>query len=279
MEFTHIHHTSSGFLEEFYKNYEPVFVLNTGRSGSAFLNKIFKELDDVMAYHEASPNMFLQSNFAFHNQEKQEVLFKMFQVARVELMLQAKVENKIFLETNQCNVFFSYQIKKMFPKAKFIHITRHPGDFVRSAIRKGWHKNDSVWELGRIKMDDSIAWNELDQVQKLSWVWYATHEFIEKFKTTCADQCLTVRLEDLLKDHKTFKKMLGFSGSKISIKKSKFKNLVESKENELHIAPNEPSNMFKVASFPKYSNWSAEMKERLKSMTLELSDNYKYQLD
>lgn len=278
MNFTHIHHISKEFLKEFYATYTPVFILNTGRSGSALLQDVFNVFPDINAHHEAAPNLFLLSNFAFQNQDKEEVLLKIFEAGRMELLLEARVSNKIYLETNQCLVFYIHQIIKLFPKAKFIHLTRHPGDFVRSAIRKGWHKNNSVWEMGRIKMQNSEMWSQLNHIEKLGWVWEETHNFIENFKIKNPDNCYTIRLEDLVSSFDIFNSMMDFIGKKNTLIQTDFKEIFDKKRNELIINPNEPENMFKIQDYPKYNNWSNVDKESLKRFVNNNARVYNYKL-
>ena len=99
-----------------------------------------------------------------------------------QLVLNACIKNKVYVECNQCLSFFAPVISKLFRKSKFVHIIRHPGDFVRGGIRKGWHKNDSIWESGRVRMIDQGEWNRLDQMERLFWVWWVTNQFLEEFK-------------------------------------------------------------------------------------------------
>jgi Sulfotransferase family len=277
--FSHIHHVNEDYLNDFYKNYDPVFVLNTGRSGSALLQNVFGTFPNVNAYHEAHPNLFLYPNFAYHHQAEIEILSNIFQAARTEIILKSKVSNKIFLETNQCLVFFVYQIVTIFPNAKFIHLTRHPGHFVRSAIRKGWHKNDSVWELGRIKMDDTDAWSDLSQIEKLGWVWTETHAFIEQFKNIFPENCFTLRFEDLIQSYDHFKEMVHFIGIDNKFSQKNYNEFFSVKENERVITYHEPPNMFKLESFPQYSEWLETDKNALKKWASELSRKYNYHLD
>lgn len=278
MKFKHIHHVSQEFLDTFRRSYSPVFVLNTGRSGSAFIQKIYSKASNFNSYHEASPNLFLLPNFAFHNQDKGEMLRQIFAAARTELILSSAVQGKEYIESNQCLVFFIRQIVDLFPQARFIHLTRSPSDFVISAIKKGWHKNDSVWELGRIKSTDSKYWNSLTQIQKLGWVWNETHVFIETFKTDHPNNCITVRLEDVVNDQKEFDRLLSFTGVDKKESGLKFKNVVAKKVNEVSISPDEPPNMYKLEDFPNYSEWAEEDKNDLKSMTGILASQYNYNL-
>lgn len=276
--FNHIHQISEEYLKAFHKTYTPVFILNTGRSGSAFMKIIFDKIDAIDAYHEAAPNLFLLSNFAFQNQSENETLKKIFEAARMELLLNSSIQNKIYLESNQCLVFYVNQIKQVFPNAKFIHLTRHPGDFVRSAIMKGWHKNDSVWEKGRIQSNENNKWNSYSHIEKLAWVWKETHGLIEKFKLANNHNFITVKLEDLVSDNEKFEKVLDFIGVKNNLSKNKIDDLLKSKINKVSITNKEPKNMFKLNSYPKYDAWSLEDKQQLKEIVVELSKKYKYNL-
>ena len=275
INFSHIHHISTGYLKTFFTSYQPLFVLNTGRSGSAFVNNLLQSIQDIKSYHEASPNMFLQSNYAYHNQEKKEVLQKMFEVARIELMLEASLKRKIYVESNQCLVFFIYQIKTLFPKAKFVHLTRHPGDFVTSAIKKGWHKNDSVWEYGRVKMEEEKRWMDLSQIERLGWVWRETHSYIEDFKLIYPKDFLTLKLEDLTTKASNINALLKFIGSKNSLEENKLYSILQTKVNEVIIS-DEPKNMNKLATYPKYSSWPDSDKDDLKKFVSESASLYQY---
>ncbi|SRX55356.1 sulfotransferase [Aequorivita sp. CIP111184] len=277
VDFKHIHHISTSYLSNFYASYQPVFILNTGRSGSAFVNNLLHHFPDVKSYHEAPPNMFLQSNYAYHNQEKNEVLKKMFEVARIELLLDASIKNKIYVESNQCLVFFIYQIKALFPKAKFVHLTRHPGRFVTSAIKKGWHKNDSVWEYGRVKMEDDKRWMGLSQIERLGWVWSETHSYIEDFKSLHANDFLTLKLEDLTTKPAYINILLKFIGSENRLDEKKIVSIMQRKINEVKIV-DEPKNMHKLATYPKYSNWSVPDKDELKKFVSESASLYQYEM-
>lgn len=278
MKFQHIHHVNKSYLNDFFKNYAPVFVLNTGRSGSAFIQTIFNHFHKVDAYHEASPNLFLLSNYAFSNQENDEVLTKIFEAARFELILNSSVNHKIYLESNQCLVFYINQIAEIFPNAKFVHLTRHPGDFVRSAIMKGWHKNDSVWELGRIKSKQTNLWSNYSHIEKLGWVWYQTHHFIEMFKANNPDSFITLRLEDLTSNSDTFNAFLKFVGVENHLNKQQINDILNHKINKVTVSQNEPNNMHKLSSYPKYLEWSDNDKKALISIVKNLSTQYNYSL-
>jgi hypothetical protein len=274
--FTMIHHIDSLTLKRFYQEFSPVFFLNTGRSGSAFLNNIFKHIDIVQAYHEAPPNLMMFPNFALHNQHEKILLQRIFEAARVELMLNAFIKEKVYIETNHCLVFFAHQIKSLFPNAKFVHLIRHPGDFIRSAVMKGWHKNDTIWENNRIRMMNEKEWSGLTHIEKLAWVWSSTHNFIEEFKMNCSQDVLTVKLEDLISCKKDFIKMIKFINADIFLEDMLIEKLQEEKVNEIVIHKSEPPTMFKLTEFPKYIDWQEQQKIQVRSIAGDLVKKYSY---
>lgn len=277
--FWHIHHIDKNFLSEILNYHSPVFVLNTGRSGSAKLQEIFDLFDESHSYHEANPNLMMLSDYAFHNQDKDEVLTKIFEAARMELILEAAIDNKIYIETNQCLVFYIHQIINLFPNAKFVHLLRHPGDFVASAIRKGWHLNDSIWELGRLKSLNEGYWNKLTHVEKLTWVWNETHNFVEVFKRANQENCYTVRFEDLVTNEQTIDELVSFVGLDYSKQQNAIMELIGKKKNEIQVYNNEPPRMKKNPDFPNYKVWGNELKSELKNFVSNLAEQYEYKID
>ena len=147
VKFRMIHHVEQQTIDEMYHTYSPVFILSTGRSGSKFLVKLLELSPHAAAYHEPRPTLEYFSDYAFHHQQEKEILAGIINAARMESILDVFIKNRIYVESNQCLTFFSPVIAGLFKKAKFVHVVRHPGDFVRSAVRKGWHKNDGLGRL------------------------------------------------------------------------------------------------------------------------------------
>lgn len=278
MKFKMIHHVDQETISGMYNNYAPVFILSTGRSGSKFLPELLNLSPNIAAYHEPSPTLEYFSNYAYHHQQEQEMLVKMIDAARMELILTDLIKDKIYIESNQCLTFFAPALARLFKKSRFVHIVRHPGDFVRSAVRKGWHKNDSIWESGRLKMADEKQWAEMDQIERLAWLWNTTNQFIEDFKQTIEkERTAFFKLEDLSCDINVVKKLICFSGGK-EIPSADIEKMQNTKVNELYIGPDEPPNMKKIADFPPFEEWNHDLKERLKRHTLELAISYGYRV-
>ena len=273
------HHIDQSTIDLMFREYSPVFVLTTGRSGSKLIHQIFSSCPDIVSHHEAFPTLQYYSNFAYHNQYQLGVLKGMFLAARMEMILEIFNNRKIFCESNQCLTFYAEAILQIFPRAKFVHLIRHPGSFIRSAIQKGWHLNDSIWESGRIKMTDTHEWAKLSQIQKLAWVWHATNKYIYDFCISAnKERCLIVKLEDILRIPDILESLLLFAGSKCILSLQQICELQETKINELLIHACEPSNMYKIRNYPVYEKWSDLEKESINEYLIELANIYGYEL-
>ncbi|MEK6480091.1 sulfotransferase [Catalinimonas sp. 4WD22] len=272
-----IHHVDNASLETFFATYPPVFILNTGRSGSQFLQNVFQLSSHCAAYHEAFPNLMYLSNFAYQNASNHELLKSIFLSARLEMMLEACVKQKVFIETNHCLTFYAYQIADLMKGAKFVHITRHPATFVRSGIMKGWHKNDTIWEMGRVKLNDAERWEKMSQIERLSWTWNATHHFIEDFKKTISvERVLSLKIEDLVKDTDKVNQLLQFTGGDI-VDEATVKKIQSEKVNQVK-KDDDPSNLYKLTQYPHFNEWNDIDKAELRTHTLALANSYGYQL-
>ncbi len=276
LEFAMIHHVDQQTIDEMYNTYEPVFILSTGRTGSKFLANLLGLAPNVAAFHEPQPTLEYFSDYAYHHQEEKEVLTKMIDAARMESILEVYIKGKIYVESNQCLTFFAPVLAQLYRKSKFVQVVRHPGDFVRSAIRKGWHKNDSIWESGRVKMADQSQWNRLDHIEKLGWLWNTTNRYIEEFSCKMpAHRIAGYRLEDLVQGMDKIKELLGFIGAR-EIPESEIRAAQASRVNEMEIHPGEPPNMKKVRFYPAYSDWDEEMKKRLNAYVGDLAKCWGY---
>ncbi len=278
VQFKMIHHVDRATVDRMYREYSPVFILSTGRAGSRFIAALLDCARNVAAYHEPRPTLQYFSDYAFHHQGDEDILTNMIDAARMESILDIFIKSKIYVESNQCLAFFAPVISRLFEKSKFVHVVRHPGDFVRSAVRKGWHKNDSIWETGRVKPADRVLWGQMDQVQRLSWVWETTNRYIHEFmERLVPGRGLTQRFEDLVGDAGEVGKLLAFTGAD-DIGPAKIKEIQAKRVNELRIRPDEPPNMKKRRDFPYYLEWDEGMRGKLREITAVLAGQYGYGL-
>lgn len=250
-------------------NYTPVFVLSTGRCGTEYLTRILEVNDQTKVYHSPHPELIIASKFAYENHfTKREIIKNVVESARIELILNSYLRNKIFIETNNKITFFAFAISEIFSKSKFIHLTRHPGDFVSSGLNRKWYMNSSNHDLGRIvPINEKIDFESFNQIQKIGWLWNETNLFIEKFKKILnnPNRLLTIKSEDLFGNISTINSIYKFIDSEYSSGK-KLNSILTKK-----------TNVQKIIKYPKYDVWNKEDKESLASVCT-IADIYGYRL-
>jgi hypothetical protein len=90
---------------------------------------------------------------------------------------------KRYIETNNYITFFAPLLVKLFPDAKFIHLTRNPVQFIKSGLSRYYYTGGSEDDKRIIPKDKGQGyWENLSQVGKIAWLWNETNLFIEKFK-------------------------------------------------------------------------------------------------
>jgi hypothetical protein len=258
-----IHHADQKTIQAMYEEYSPVFILSTGRSGSKFVAELLGLSPEARAFHEPLPTLQYFSDFAYRHRHQAETLAPVIDAARMEMVLDAYIRNRVFIESNQCLTFFAPALAAVFKNARFVHLVRHPGDFVASAARKGWYVNDSIWETGRPRPLEKEEWRQWSLVQKLGWLWNASNGFLRDFFSGWgSDRVQTCRLEDLVASAASAAGLFTFCGLRIP-EEGRITALQSTKVNPLWIGAQEPPNMRKDPAFPAYDDWPEEMKRGL----------------
>lgn len=202
----------------------------------------------------------------------------MIEAARMEMLLETYIMGKVFVESNQCLTFFAPVLSESLQSAKFVHLIRHPGDFVVSAARKGWHKNDSIWEAGRVKSADEQCWGKMDQIERLGWLWDFTNRFIRDFLATLPSaRSMTCRFEDLVVGQQNVRELFSFCGGGIP-DWGKVREIQARPVNRLWVDADEPANMKKNPGFPAYRDWSVNERRKLQQSCEDLAGDFGYQL-
>ena len=238
----------SDLPEKIFAEMHPVFVVSTGRAGSELLVKLMNESKMGSIYHEPRPRMFYSSKLIFERkidiQSKQVAYLN----ARYDLLKKAYLEENRFVETNNRNSFFIVALSKLFPKSKFIHLVRHPGDFVRSGIRREYYRGNEN-DDSRITplADDEIysSWTNLSDIQKIGWLWNTTNDFIEKEKVYLNDNnFLLIKSEDLFSKPDTYNEICNFLDHPF-LSQKKIRSIIS-----------KPINKQKQSFYPKWKQWS-----------------------
>jgi hypothetical protein len=182
----------------------PVFFLSTGRCGTALVSKILDRIPGVACFHKPTPELVYSERMAYQEGlEKLETYETAIRTARFELIADCVVREKVYVETSCRITFFAPHLCSLFPQSRFVHLVRHPGAFVRSAVRWKYYEG-SYTDIGRIRPYAGPvynAWPTMSPFERAAWLWNETNLYIEQFKDKVApDRMLTVKAEDLFRD-------------------------------------------------------------------------------
>lgn len=262
-------------LHDFRKNMKelsPTFILSTGRCGTKWVDELFKTDSKIVSIHHIHPVMRSQGKIAYErnyskcNDSEKELIKEMFLAGREEVFLQAMKVEKNIVFTDSRMTFFAEVIFDLFPKAKFVHLHRHPGDVVRSGLNRGWYTLDSQSELNRIEPQEDSPyyneWDEMSSVEKNAWLWSETNQWIlDFFDKVPEDQKMELSFDrwsaEVIHEFCSFCNV-DLSTSKIERRMSKKVNIQ------------------KHQKVGHYTTWSAEDRKKLKDITQEVSDKLSY---
>ena len=207
--------------EDVLANAAPVFVLSTGRVGTMLLTRLFDLEKGLHIEHEALPEMLYTGKLAYADPSNIEFTKGAFMAGRYEAIRDCQLQNLRYVETNNRLTFFAPAMAALFPNAKFIHLLRHPDNFVSSGIQRNWYTGKTITDEGRIAPGKDLGIER--QQDKIAWLWNATNAFIDDFKAGAGkDRTLTVRSEDLFSNAEEAERILNwlnFKADKTSIQK------------------------------------------------------------
>jgi hypothetical protein len=255
----------------------PVFFLSTGRCGTKWFAKLLSLKNELKVFHEPAPNLAEQGAFAYQLL-KSETNFQKDQIIRClqEIYLAGRETpirycyktNRRMVETNHYITFFAPALEKLFPKARFVHVYRHPGEFVRSAIRRDWYGKDNLKHpLPIVPLEnefDPDSWKAAGQIAKAAWLWNETNTFVAQF-VKASDQ----------------KKHFSFNFNKLNLENIKalisFLE-INIKDREIEKILRNKANVQRKGSFEEYDEWDKHAREELIAHCGQLAQSYGYEL-
>lgn len=248
---------------------DPVFFLSTGRCGTKWFSDLFKHNKSLMVLHSPIPNLAIQGKLAYEisykgslTESENRLIQEIFFAGREQLLRYSYKTNKRYIETNNYITFFAPVLAEIFPDAKFVHLYRHPGEFVRSGIRRNYYTTNNSDDIKRISpLNEAESWKEKSQLEKISWLWNETNQFIENFKEKYPENCTDFNFNDLTKEKVV--SLMEFLNIDIS-------------PSLISRSLNKKSNIQKSGSFAKYEDWDEDQKEILKKTCSGLAIKYDY---
>jgi len=258
----------------------PVFFLSTGRCGTNWIQKLLSRDRSIKAVHEPQPNLAFQNSFAYTIQKEMSgkkepdsgrvyaVLQEMFLAGRELYLRYCYKTGRRFVETNHYLTFFAPAIARLIPDALFVHVYRHPGEFVRSALRRGWytHGNMSSAAFPRPVQEDPChsRWASFSGIQKNAWLWTETNQFIEAFKNR-EGSGRVYSFDFSSMNPAAVSDLAAFAGAEIS-------------ERIIHKHMGQKVNAQKGGSVQVYSRWNDMDKAELQALCADTAAVYGYEL-
>ncbi|MBN2105415.1 sulfotransferase [bacterium] len=251
------------------------FFLSTGRCGTAWFTKLLQENKNVRVLHNPKPSLHVQGKIVYEilnknefkiDQDSESLIREIYLAGREEVLRYVYKSDKIFVETNNHITFFAPVLATLFPQARFVHLYRHPGEFIRSGLRRGYYSpNDKMIEK-RIKpvTGDPGIWELYSQYEKIAWLWNETNQFIEIFKRSIPK----TRVYDFNFNH---------------LEVQNIKNLFQWLEIRIHDKSIRKYKNLKINAQPsecigKFSEWSREEVQKIDNICSKLSEKYQYRL-
>lgn len=226
-----------------------VFVLSTGRSGTALLTKILSKSRRLRVEHNPAPNLEYVSSIAHRDSVSFESLKVGVISARFDtFFLDSYLRGKIYVETNNRISLFAPALAELLPNARFVHLVRNPADFVRSGMRRGYYDGGYV-QHQRIDGSYCGGWHSWSRVEKIAFEWNEVNKKIEEFKTGVAtERVITMNSEDLFGDILFSQQLFDFIGVESPFKGRSGRIKLD---NMIH----RPINKQKSGKFPEYRDW------------------------
>ncbi|HIA30627.1 MAG TPA: sulfotransferase [Candidatus Marinimicrobia bacterium] len=258
-----------------FNNYKCIFVLSTGRCGTKLLTKILNFSSELWVDHKPSPELAFQSYRAYKYQYTLDQLKTDFSNSRLDMIKKCYKNSLIYCETNNRISLYARAISNIFPNAKFIHLVRHPGEFVRSGIRRGYYTRMNAEISGHLEPRENSSliekWSIMSQIEKIAWQWNTINCEIENFKKTIPpNKICTIQSQSMFINPEVTIQLFDFIGVAnpfIGTRgRSCLKNIL-----------NHPINVQKIGSYPTYDNWSNKDKLTVKRMA-PLAKNYGFTL-
>jgi hypothetical protein len=253
-------------------NQSYVFVLSTGRCGTALITKIFNESSKLYAEHNPKPELEYVSSIIHREGLEKDALKLAVLAARFDLFfLQAYLRGKVYVETNCRISFFAPALADLLPNAKFIHLVRNPADFARSGMRRGYYA-EGVVQHQRLDGSRQPDWGTFSRLEKVGWEWNEINRKIEEFKAVVdPNRVITVNSEGLYKAPEVTSDIFRFLEIDNPFLGARGKRKLEKMLER-------PVNKQISGSYPKYNDWSDADKKALRRI-VTFAPEYDYMLD
>ena len=177
------------------------FVCSTGRVGTLTLTRLLALAPEAHSAHEPVPRLIHASYEAFVDRCADPRWRTVVLGARDDLLCDAHRRGRTYVETSNRLTFLAPALAEVFPDSRFVHLHRHPYEFVRSAVRRG-HYDGHHWDFARPRPrpgDAELAeWDSFTAAERCGWLWAVVNRESAAFvRSLPAERALSVRADEL----------------------------------------------------------------------------------
>ena len=233
-----------------------VFILSTGRAGTMLLTDLLNISNKTFVQHSPQPELAHQSYIAYKNSYDVETMKASFLSARLDILGKVSCTDLLYIETNNRISLYAEAISELFPSSKFIHLIRHPAEFVRSGMRRGYYESIPSENSGHLipRKSDPIYqhWSGMHRLEKITWQWETINrEIVNRTKSISSERIINVKSGDMYNNFQEIHRIFDFIGLD-RLPDRVIKNKIA-----------KPVNKQKEGSYPKYDKWSRHDKDSL----------------
>jgi hypothetical protein len=160
------------------------FVCSTGRVGTLTLTRLLALAPEVHAVHEPLPRLINASYEAFLDRCAGPQWPTVVLGARDDLLCDAHRRGRTYVETSNRLTFFGPALAATLPDSRFVHLHRHPYEYLRSAMRRGYYCGHH-WDFARPRPrpDDPVVaeWDGFGPAEKCAWLWATVNDESARF--------------------------------------------------------------------------------------------------
>lgn len=186
------------------------WLLTTGRSGTTTLARMLDHVGGIDAPHEPYPLLLREGALALGGHElPPESAVRLLQLARGLLLASSWSRRSVYFECSPLLSHLAEAIRTAFRSARFVHLVRHPRDFVVSALAQGWLQGDAPI-TGTWSFTPEPDW---EPWQQCIWLWGEVHRKALSLEQRWGDFVVhRVYTEELFRDARAFEDLLVWVG-------------------------------------------------------------------